>query len=68
VTAPADGAAAEGAALEDASVVAAPELADSFGTTGKRQLVLAVPPDQADAFLALLSRYDAPSLTVVRRG
>lgn len=58
----------EGPALSGASVVDAPELASSFGTSGKRQLVLAVPEAAAPAFFALLGRYDAPSLTVVRRG
>lgn len=58
----------EGAALSEATVVAAPELAGSFGTSGKRQLVLAVPEADAPAFFALLARYDAPTLTVVRRG
>jgi hypothetical protein len=57
----------DGPALAGASVVDAPELASSFGTSGKRQLVLAVPEAAAPAFFALLSRYDAPSLTVVRR-
>jgi hypothetical protein len=58
----------EGPALTGASVVDAPELASSFGTSGKRQLVLAVPEADAPAFFALLARYDSPSLTVVRRG
>jgi hypothetical protein len=58
----------EGPALTEATVVDAPELASSFGTSGKRQLVLAVPQDAAPAFFTLLARYDAPSLTVVRRG
>jgi hypothetical protein len=58
----------EGPALAAATVVDAPELASSFGTSGKRQLVLAVPEADAPAFFALLARYDAPSLTVVRRG
>jgi hypothetical protein len=58
----------EGAALSAATVVDAPELASSFGTSGKRQLVLAVPEADAPAFFALLARYDAPTLTVVRRG
>jgi hypothetical protein len=57
-----------GPALSGATVVDAPELASSFGTSGKRQLVLAVPEAAAPAFFALLARYDAPSLTVVRRG
>ena len=58
----------DGPALTGATVVDAPELASSFGTSGKRQLVLAVPEAAAPAFFALLARYDAPSLTVVRRG
>ena len=58
----------EGPALTGATVVDAPELASSFGTSGKRQRVLAVPEADAPAFFALLARYDAPSLTVVRRG
>ena len=58
----------DGPALTGATVVDAPELASSFGTSGKRQLVLAVPEAEAPAFFALLARYDAPSLTVVRRG
>jgi hypothetical protein len=58
----------EGPALTGATVVDAPELASSFGTSGKRQLVLAVPEADAPAFFALLARYDSPSLTVVRRG
>jgi hypothetical protein len=56
-----------GPALTAASVVAAPELSSSFGTSGKRQLVLAVPEADAPRFFALLASYDAPSLTVVRR-
>jgi hypothetical protein len=58
----------DGPALTGATVVDAPELASSFGTSGKRQLVLAVPEEAAPAFFALLARYDAPGLTVVRRG
>ena len=58
----------DGPPLAGATVVDAPELASSFGTSGKRQLVLAVPEADAPAFFALLARYDAPSLTVVRRG
>ncbi len=58
----------DGPALTGATVVDAPELASSFGTSGKRQLVVAVPEEDAPAFFALLARYDAPSLTVVRRG
>jgi len=57
-----------GPALTEATVVAAPELESSFGTSGKRQLVLGVEQEAAAAFFSLLARYDAPSLTVVRRG
>ena len=57
-----------GPALSGATVVDAPELSSSFGTSGKRQLVLAVAEADAPAFFALLARYDTPSLTVVRRG
>ena len=57
-----------GPALTQATVVDAPELESSFGTSGKRQLVLGVPEDAAPTFFALLAQYDAPSLTVVRRG
>ena len=57
-----------GPALSGATVVDAPELSSSFGTSGKRQLVLAVAEADAPAFFALLGRYDTPSLTVVRRG
>jgi hypothetical protein len=57
-----------GPAITGATVVAAPELASSFGTSGKRQLVLGIDADAAPAFFALLARYDTPSLTVVRRG
>ena len=58
----------EGPVLAEVTVVEAPEIADSFGTTGKRQLVLAVPEADATSFFELLGRYDAPVLTVVRRG
>jgi hypothetical protein len=58
----------DGPALTGATVVAAPALESSFGTSGKRQLVLGVADDEAPAFFALLAHYDAPSLTVVRRG
>ena len=58
----------EGAALEGVTVVDAPALAESFGTTGRRQLVLAVPEADAPPFFALLGSYDTAVLTVVRRG
>jgi len=69
---PDEGAAAgvpvEGPALAGVTVVDAPALEDSFGTSGRRQLVLAVPEDAAAPFFVLLGSQDAPVLTVVRRG
>ena len=65
VTAPAP---ADGPALAGVTVVDAPALAESFGTTGRRQLVLAVPEADAAPFFALLGSYDTAVLTVVRRG
>jgi hypothetical protein len=56
-----------GPAISAATVVDAPGVSTSFGSTGKRQLVLAVPDAEAAAFFALLARYDAAVLTVVRR-
>lgn len=53
--------------LAQATVVDAPALEDGFGTvTGRRQLVVAVPADDASAFLAALGRIENPVLTVVR--
>jgi hypothetical protein len=57
-----------GPVLAEVTVVDAPAIAESFGTTGKRQLVLAVAEEDATAFFAALGRSDAPVLTVVRRG
>ena len=55
--------------LDDATVVDAPPLESTFGaTTGRRQLVLAVPAADAAAFLAALGGVEQPVLTVVRRG
>ena len=59
--------AAQGPALASVTVVDAPEPGSSFGTSGRRQLVLAVPDEAVAGFFALLARHDAPSLTVVRR-
>ena len=56
------------AALEGVTVVAAPPLADSFGTSGERQLDLAVPEADAQAFFELLNSLESPVLTVLRRG
>lgn len=55
-------------ALAGASVVAAPAIEESFGTTGRRQLVLAVPEADAQRFFALLGAAEQATVTVVRRG
>ena len=55
-------------ALQAVTVVAAPSLDDTFGTSGERQLDLAVPEPEAQAFFELLNSFDDPVLTVVRRG
>lgn len=58
-----------GPLLTEATVVDAPPLESTFGsTTGRRQLVLAVPADSAATFLGALGRAREPVLTVVRRG
>jgi hypothetical protein len=64
----ADRASVVGPALAGVTVVDAPPIEDSFGTSGRRQLVLAVPEEEAAPFFALLGSHDAPVLTVVRRG
>jgi hypothetical protein len=58
----------DGPALAGVTVVDAPALADSFGTSGRRQLVLAVPEAEVAPFFALLGGHDSAVLTVVRRG
>lgn len=63
-----DAEAAGGPVLAEVTVVDAPALAESFGTTGRRQLVLAVPEADATRFFAVVAGYDSPVLTVVRRG
>lgn len=60
--------AATAPALSGVTVLEAPALGDGFGTTGKRQLVLAVPSADASGFFALLGASQSPVLTVVRRG
>lgn len=58
-----------GAVLSGATVVDAPSIDATFGSvTGRRQLVLAVPAQEAAAFLEQLGRAREPTLTVVRRG
>lgn len=54
-------------ALASAGVVAAPDPADAFVATGRRQLVVSVPEAQARAFLARLGAAERPTVTVVRR-
>lgn len=59
----------DGALLTGATVVDAPGMDTTFGsTTGRRQLVLAVPAEDAAAFLERVGRSREPVLTVVRRG
>lgn len=58
----------DGPALAGVTVVDAPPLAESFGTSGRRQLVLAVPEAAAAPFFALLGGHDTAVLAVVRRG
>jgi hypothetical protein len=59
---------ADGPALSGVTVVDAPALAESFGTSGRRQLVLAVPEADAAPFFALLGAHGTAVVTVVRRG
>lgn len=54
--------------LAAVTVVDAPPLTGGFSTTGKRQLVLAVPEKDARRFFAALGSTEDPQLTVVRRG
>ncbi len=60
------GAAAE-PALAAASVVEASAADSAMVSTGKRQLVVAVPDEDAQAFFAALGAADQPTVTVVRR-
>ena len=55
--------------LTEATVVDAPSArAGSPGAPGRRQLVLAVPQDDAAAYFAAVAALETPLLTVVRRG
>lgn len=69
-TAPGDGPAPTPGqpALSRVTVLDAPQAADSFATSGKRQLVLAVPDEDASTFFRLLGSTTDPVVTVVRRG
>ncbi|MEJ7832358.1 MAG: hypothetical protein WKF79_05545 [Nocardioides sp.] len=53
--------------LEAVTVVDAPPIEESFGTSGQRKLVVAVPEEEAPRFFAELGAVDDPVLTVVRR-
>ncbi len=58
---------ATSAALSSVAVVDAPPIEESFGTSGRRQIVLAVPEADVAPFYALLGALDDPVLSVVRR-
>ena len=60
--------AADGPALVGVTVLEAPRPADSFGTSGKRQLVLSVPEEAAALFFQRLGASQSPVITVVGRG
>ncbi len=53
-------------ALAAVTVVDAPPAEESFAVTGMRQLVVAVPADDVEAFQALLGGLDDPVVDVVR--
>src|SRR5688572_3585436 len=57
-----------GPALAAVTVVDAPPLAETFGTSGRRQLVLAVEEPEVRRFFRLLGALEGPVVTVVRRG
>lgn len=54
--------------LDDVAVVDAPPLAESFGATGERQLVLAVDQQQADVLPRALGAAAAGAVTITRQG
>jgi hypothetical protein len=53
--------------LAAVAVIDAPDPADALVTTGKRQLVVAVPEGDVQAYFEALNATQQPSLTVVRR-
>lgn len=55
-------------ALTEVTVLEAPRPSESFGTSGRRQLVLAVPQEAAASFFQRLGATQSPVITVVRRG
>jgi hypothetical protein len=54
--------------VADVVVTAAPVAAESFGSTGERQLVLGLPEDEEATLARLVAASNAGSLTVVGRG
>lgn len=58
----------DGPVLSGVTVVDAPALADSFGTSGRRQLVVAVPAEVAADYFELIGSLETPVLTVVGHG
>jgi Flp pilus assembly protein CpaB len=54
--------------LSDVVVLAAPPVADGFGATGERQLVLGVSPADEDALGRTLAAAEESGLTIVGRG
>jgi hypothetical protein len=54
--------------LRGVTVVSASSLDETFGASGRRQLVLGVADHEAGAFFQAYGGLDAPTLTVVRRG
>lgn len=57
-----------GPVLAGVSVVAAAGVEDSFGTSGKRQIVVAVDREDVDGFFGALSAAETAMITVVRAG
>lgn len=55
-----------GPVLDDVVVVDAPSLAEGFGTSGRRQLVVAVPEDEAERFFARLGAVENVVTTIVQ--
>lgn len=56
----------DGPVLDDVTVVDAPALDEGFGATGKRQLVVAVPEEDAEAFFSRLAKVESPVTTVTQ--
>ncbi|MDN4160257.1 hypothetical protein [Nocardioides abyssi] len=56
----------DGPVLDDVVVVDVPALDDGFGASGQRQLVVAVPEEDAEEFFARLARVEAPVTTVTQ--